>query len=116
MENVQHADATDQEFLAAAVRRIPAGLLTIVVCTDAGELADPPGTLSVSLPAALGAYTTRITGSAPAPVPDEVSAGPAAAQRYVDADGADDDPALLRAYERLAPAERAPCTTGGPRT
>ncbi|MEU9301964.1 tetratricopeptide repeat protein [Streptomyces sp. NPDC048269] len=111
VENVQHADATDQEFLAAAVRRIPAGLLTLVVCSGAEELVDPPGTLSVSLPAALEAYTTRITGTdpgpGPGPVPEAVSAGTMAAQRYVDADGADDDPGLLAAYEQLAPAERA---------
>ncbi|MGW0753906.1 tetratricopeptide repeat protein [Streptomyces sp. NPDC002587] len=108
VENVQHADATDQEFLAAALRRIPAALLTIVVCTGTEEPVDPPGTLSVSLPAALGAYTTRITGAAPAPapVPDALT-GPAAARRYVDADGVDDDPGPLAAYEGLPPAERA---------
>lgn len=104
VENVQHADVTDQEFLAAALRRIPPELLTLVLCSGTARLLDPPGFPSLSLPDALAAYTTKTEGSA-APAPR--TAGPDAAREYVDGDCVDDDPALIAAYERLADAERA---------
>ncbi|MGW7459417.1 tetratricopeptide repeat protein [Streptomyces sp. NPDC054797] len=121
VENVQHADVTDQEFLAAALRRIPPELLTLVVCSATGELLDPPGTPSVSLPAALAAHATRLTGR---PEPDAAQDAAAdadaarphaqdpagllrAARSFVDGDGVDDDPLTVAAYEGLPAAERA---------
>ncbi|MFE2310564.1 hypothetical protein [Streptomyces sp. NPDC059411] len=103
VENVQHADVTDQEFLAAALRRIPPELLTLVLCSGTARLLDPPGFPSLSLPDALAAYTTRTRGAdSVAPTP-----GPEAARAYVDGDCVADDPALTEAYERLGAAERA---------
>jgi tetratricopeptide (TPR) repeat protein len=111
VENVQHADVTDQEFLTAALRRIPAELLTIVVCSGAEPVQDPPGEVSVSLPEALDAYTTAITGppdgAGHAPgEPLEGEAARAAARRFVDGDCVDDDPVPAAAYAALGPAER----------
>ncbi|MFD7613862.1 tetratricopeptide repeat protein [Streptomyces sp. NPDC059828] len=110
VENVQHADVTDREFLSAALRRIPAELLTLVVCTDTDALVDPPGMLSVSLPAELTAHTTRIFLPAHGTGPQQGSAGPQdapkAAARYVEGDCVDDDPELIAAYGALAPEER----------
>ncbi|MFG2877842.1 tetratricopeptide repeat protein [Streptomyces sp. NPDC048337] len=105
VDNVQHADVTDQEFLAAALRRIPPELLTLVLCTGTAELLDPPGFPSVSLPDALAAYTTRTAADGPA-APAGGEAGPEAARRYVDGDCSDDDPAVIAAYEALPEAER----------
>ncbi|WP_267243390.1 tetratricopeptide repeat protein [Streptomyces sp. PR69] len=119
VENVQHADVTDQEFLAAALRRIPAELLTLVVCTDTGTPAEPPGMVSVSLPEALAAHTTRIAGPAAAAEAEAqaeaqaaAAAGPEqnddreAAALYVEGDCTGDDPALLAAYERISAEAR----------
>ncbi|WP_240134672.1 tetratricopeptide repeat protein [Streptomyces sp. MUM 178J] len=113
VENVHHADVTDQEFLAAALRRIPAELLTLVVCTDTRTPADPPGMLSVSLPEALAAHTTRVIRPTAAPAPAAAAASAPerdgdreAAARHVEGDCTDDDPALLAAYERISAAER----------
>ncbi|MCJ0871244.1 tetratricopeptide repeat protein [Streptomyces sp. AP-93] len=105
VENVEHADVTDQEFLAAALRRIPPELLTLVLCSGTAELLDPPGFPSLSLPEALAAHAeqTRGAGSVLPPAP----AGPGAARRYVDGDCLDDSPALIAAYEELPGAERA---------
>ncbi|MFD8143301.1 tetratricopeptide repeat protein [Streptomyces sp. NPDC059708] len=106
VENVQHADVTDQEFLAAALRRIPPDLLTLVLCTGTAELLDPPGFPSLSLPDALAAHTARTAAEAPA-APDPAAApDPEAARRYVDGDCTDDDPAPAAAYEALPEAAR----------
>ncbi|MFJ8208472.1 tetratricopeptide repeat protein [Streptomyces sp. NPDC096033] len=106
VENVQHADVTDQEFLAAALRRIPPELLTLVLCTGTAELLDPPGFPSLSLPDALAAHTTKTAAdddAVPAPATDT---GPEAVRRYVQGDCTDDDPALAAAYEALPEAAR----------
>ncbi|GAA0306900.1 hypothetical protein GCM10010302_52000 [Streptomyces polychromogenes] len=105
VENVQHADVTDQEFLAAALRRIPPALLTLVLCTGTAELLDPPGFPSLSLPDALAAHTTRTAAAGTAPAP-ATAMGPEAVRRYVDGDCTDDDPARAAAYEALPEAAR----------
>lgn len=105
VENIQHADVTDQEFLAAALRRLPPELLTLVLCSGTARLLDPPGFPSLSLPDALAAHTTRTRGAVsvgPARTP-----GPEAAREYVDGDCVAEEPALTEAYERLGAAERA---------
>jgi len=113
VENVQHADVTDREFLAAALRRIPAEVLTLVVGSDTDTLVDPPGIISVSLPAELAARTTRIARPAAATVSrpqetDELSEKlHRSAARYVEGDCVDDNPALVAAYRRITPHERS---------
>lgn len=112
VENVHHADVTDREFLAAALRRIPAQVLTIVVGTDTEALADPPGMISVSLPAELATRTTRIHRPDTAAGPGSqgldgwTEAPLQAAARYVDGDCVDDDPALTAAYRAITDDER----------
>ncbi|MFG2752434.1 tetratricopeptide repeat protein [Streptomyces xanthophaeus] len=112
VENVHHADVTDREFLAAALRRIPAQVLTLVVCTDTDALADPPGMVSVSLPVELATRTTRIhrpdTAAGPGPDGAEGRAETLlqAATRYVEGDCIDDDPALTAAYGAITDEER----------
>ncbi|MCY0941813.1 tetratricopeptide repeat protein [Streptomyces antarcticus] len=113
VENVHHADVTDREFLAAALRRIPAELLTLVVATDTDTLADPPGMLSVSLPSELATRTTRIHGPGTASGPgtdgadDRTQTPLQAAARYVEGECVDDDPALHAAYRAISDEERA---------
>jgi tetratricopeptide (TPR) repeat protein len=99
VENVGHSDATDAELLATLLRRIDPGLLTLVVCTDLGELPEGP------LAGALDRYATRHEGPATVhPVRDGDL--PALASAYVDSDGTSDDPRLLAAYEAVDPTER----------
>lgn len=113
VENVHHADVTDREFLAAALRRIPAELLTLVIGTDTDALAEPPGMPSVSLPAELATRTTRIhrPGAASGPGSHGADARTEtplrAATRYVEGECTDDDPALHAAYRALGDEERA---------
>lgn len=109
VENVEHADATDQEFLAAALRRIPPGLLTLVLCSGTAELVEPPGFPSVSFPDALAAYAHRTRGAAgPRTSPRTAHGGPQEVRRYVDGDCVDDDPVVVAAYEALSgPARTA---------
>jgi tetratricopeptide (TPR) repeat protein len=112
VENVHHADVTDREFLAAALRRIPAQVLTIVVATDTQELAEPPGMVSVSLPSELATRTTRIhrpgtaSGVGPEGAEGQAESPLQAATRYVEGDCVDDDPALTAAYRAITDGER----------
>ncbi|MFG2115453.1 tetratricopeptide repeat protein [Streptomyces sp. NPDC048718] len=122
--NVEHADVTDQEFLAVALRRIPAQLLTIVVCSGPEPLREQPGEVSVSLPDALATYATSVTGPAETGAgaeagaeperdgaPSAVAEDPAeirrAARAYVDGDCVGDEPGPAAAYAALTPSERA---------
>ncbi|MFF3015716.1 tetratricopeptide repeat protein [Streptomyces sp. NPDC057939] len=113
VDNVHHADVTDREFLAAALRRVPPELLTLVIGTDTDTLADPPGMVSVSLPAELAIRTTRI--HRPGTVADDEVRGAdgltdslfEVAARYVDGDCVDDDPVAATAYRQVTDAERA---------
>lgn len=106
--DVEHADATDQEFLAVLLRRMPARLLTVVVATGPGAPPEQPGPVSESLPQALLAYTEPLTS--PGPPPETAAARPAAddlARAHVASDGVADDPATVAAYEALDPRRRA---------
>lgn len=104
--DVEHADATDREFLAVLLRRVPAQTLTVVVETAPGPVPETPGPVSESLPAALAAHTQRITVPGG---PQAVVGTPAAdlARAYVDSDGVSDDAAALAAYEALDAGARA---------
>ncbi|WP_406207423.1 tetratricopeptide repeat protein [Kitasatospora sp. NBC_01560] len=126
VEDVDHADATDLEFLAVLLRRTDPALLTVVVGGTAALLdpwpADPgvePGTPPGEvLPEVLARHCTRIDAPADAPEPVP-AAGPEAgaetrgtvdslalAARYVEGDATDDDPAALAAYLALPLADR----------
>ncbi|AXI78460.1 tetratricopeptide repeat protein [Peterkaempfera bronchialis] len=113
VNDVEHADATDQEFLAVLLRRMPARLLTVVVTTGPDTPPERPGPTSESLPQALLAHTQRITAPdlPPAPAEDRPAEPQAAADElalaYVESDGVTDDPATVAAYEALDPARRA---------
>lgn len=104
--DVEHADATDREFLAVLLRRVPADVLTVVVDTAPGEVAEAPGPVSESLPAALAAHTERVTAIA-GPEPATTHSPAELARAYVDSDGVRDDTAAVAAYEALAPGARA---------
>ncbi|HST50274.1 tetratricopeptide repeat protein [Jatrophihabitans sp.] len=110
VDNVEHADATDAELLAVLLRRIDPGLLTLVVCTGAEQVAEPLAT-------ALGRYAVRhdvpATVESERPAPDPVTAPVAGPDRerlatgYVGTECLADDPAGRAAYLALDPAERA---------
>ncbi|MEU3464266.1 tetratricopeptide repeat protein [Streptomyces sp. NPDC006733] len=97
VENADQAEATDQEFLTALVRRIDPAQLTVVVCGGAAGPADE-ALLAVL---AARARLTEVGEGAPAP------AGPDDAWTYVASDCTTDEPAPRAAYEALDPAARA---------
>lgn len=101
IENLDHADPTDAEFVAVLLRRIDPNRLLVAVGTNAVDLADGP------LATALAGYAEPMDmpgGSAGTivgpPRPD-------GAARFVQGDGVSDDPGLLAAYQSSSPAERA---------
>ncbi|WP_446038339.1 tetratricopeptide repeat protein [Streptomyces sp. SID1121] len=113
--DVEHADPTDQEFLAVLLRRVPARLLTVVVATGLDTPPEQPGPVSESLPQALLAHTERIVSSEAGSVSVSVSvssdgdgtiAPDELALAFVESDGVSDDTAVLAAYEALDPARR----------
>ncbi|SDG72495.1 Flp pilus assembly protein TadD, contains TPR repeats [Sinosporangium album] len=98
---VHEADHTDTELLAVLLRRIPADLLTLVVCA-------PPEwrPADAALSAALADHADQVGhggqvghGEAPA-VPPRAPGG------LVDLDGVCDDPEVHARYARLDPQER----------
>ncbi|NUR62100.1 MAG: tetratricopeptide repeat protein [Catenulispora sp.] len=107
--NAEHADQSDQEFLAALLRRTDPGRLTVVVCTGSDE---QPGE---ALASALAAYCEPLLPSAAGPVAQlDAGAGAGAdaadaAWAYVRAECLPDGPeggVLRSAYEALPAAER----------
>ena len=96
VENVEHADPTDAEFLAVLLRRIDPNRL-VVVCTGSAR---PDHSL---LADALDTYA-RATAVQPAEV--EAPAGDLA-RAYVDGECLSDEPALVAAYRALPDDERA---------
>lgn len=105
VDDVDEADPTDREFLAVLLRRVPADRLTVVIGTRTGVLAEPPGPVAESLPAALAVYATALDAPAgPVPAADDRSDAELA-RAYVAGDGVDGD--LRPGYERLDPAIRA---------
>jgi len=124
VHNAHEADRTDRELLAVLLRRMDPAVLTIVVTTGTGPLVEPPEPIEVPLEPALVAYAERIEGTAAERIegtaaeriegtaaerPAVVAGSDVAAlaQRYVDTDCTSDDPALVAAYQRLDPDERA---------
>lgn len=99
IENVDQADATDLEFLAAAVRRIDPGRLTLVVCSPTQDL--PDAALAAELRERARIVEAR-SGQAFA-----VGGGADPAWEFVVSDGTSDDPEAIAAYEALDPGERA---------
>lgn len=111
VENIEHADATDAEFLAILLRRLDPGLLRVVVCSGTEELPDTPLRGAVEqwaqyfpvLPSPVVKTTPTGDGKAADGAPaDDASL----AEAYVEGDCTSDDPQLLAAYERTEPSER----------
>jgi len=101
VENADQADQTDLEFLAAALRRIDPGRLTLVVCSRTRDLPggaelEPAGEVVAVIPAGEDTADTGTPGS-----------GSELAWEFVRSDGTADDPAVISAYEALDPGERA---------
>jgi tetratricopeptide (TPR) repeat protein len=102
VENVDQADPTDLEFLAAALRRIDPGRLTLVICTPAEDLADE-AVLAVLRDRA---GIVRTENKEPSPALRASAAGHDLAWEFVRADGTTDDPDAIAAYEALDAGER----------
>lgn len=118
VENAEHADPTDAEFLAILLRRIDPTVLRVVVCSGDGEL--PPGPLL----AALEQHATRVDVAAGAPAAATAGAAGAAgaarpaggleqasdpyglAAAYIQSDCTSDEPMLLAAYQDFDPDQR----------
>jgi tetratricopeptide (TPR) repeat protein len=111
IDDVHHADPTDQEFLAVLLRRANPELVTVVLgCTpEFFDLSDDrPGPdviapLAGGLPAALRRYCQPVRVEPAAPQRLAVDDDLALARRFVAGDGVDDDPEVLAACARLAP-------------
>jgi tetratricopeptide (TPR) repeat protein len=99
VDNVEHADPSDAEFLSVLLRRVDPGLLTVVVCAGTDEVPEGP------LVTVLDRYATRHDAEPSTVDSDSVVGDPARA--YVDSDCTADDPRLREAYETLDPADRA---------
>jgi tetratricopeptide (TPR) repeat protein len=109
LENVDHADETDLEFLASALRRIDPAALTIVVCSGARELPGPVLAPVLGLLAVRDAGGPGVAGAAGDTAdPAGGAADPGAlAWAYVWSDCTSDNPAQLGGYQALEPGERA---------
>jgi tetratricopeptide (TPR) repeat protein len=123
VENAQHADYTDHEFLGVLLRRVSPELLTVVVGTAPAGVTSPPGPVAIRLADELGRYTTALDGppaaaGSPGTAADPAVAGARPAEpeiagtavaelaaAFVDSDGTSDEPRLLAGYRRL-PADR----------
>lgn len=108
-ERVEHADYTDQEFLAILLRRARPDRIRVTVATGGG------GGLVDELAAALGRYARRTPPAARTPTAAGTdAAGTDAGVRtqeellhaFVAADGTSQDPAETAAYEQADPALR----------
>ncbi|GGW32256.1 hypothetical protein GCM10010503_05030 [Streptomyces lucensis JCM 4490] len=108
VENVEHAETTDEEFLAALVRRVDPGVLTVVLC--GARPADPGGVLAPMLDRHTKTVPVSPLDATPAATPASVSVQDDPAWRWVAADGVLDGPdgdAARTAYEALPAARRA---------
>ncbi|MCX3061360.1 tetratricopeptide repeat protein [Streptomyces beihaiensis] len=119
IENAEHADASDQEFLAALLRRVDPARLTVVVCTGAAR--QPGAQLAAALAqhcsptevphgaaeAAQAGTGTAGTGTAETTTAEADPA--AAAWDFVRSECLDDGPGATgrAAYEALTDAQRA---------
>ncbi|MEU6281141.1 tetratricopeptide repeat protein [Streptomyces sp. NPDC047028] len=102
LENAEHAETTDQEFLATLIRRVAPDTLTVVLC--GAEAPDPDGDLAP----ALERHTTAVPVPPAGPGPAQPTDAPAL--QWVAADGLLDGPsgeAARTAYEALPAGDRA---------
>jgi tetratricopeptide (TPR) repeat protein len=101
IENVEHAEATDLEFLAALLRRIDPARLVVVLCSGSDDL---PGELRDVLTSAAVVHQVE-------PQPTAGLGGEAdpmeLARTYVATDCTSDETALSGAYDGLDDQERA---------
>ncbi|MGI8807224.1 MAG: tetratricopeptide repeat protein [Acidimicrobiales bacterium] len=102
VENADHADPTDAEFLTILVRRIDPRLLTVVVCSAQGDVWD-------NLAATLATYAEVVDIDIDGDVDGDArsASDDADAADYVAGDCTSDDPRLLAAYRAISPAARA---------
>jgi tetratricopeptide (TPR) repeat protein len=102
VENVDQADATDLEFLAAVLRRVDPGRLTVVICSPTQDLPD------AAVAGELHGRARIVTANDAGPGRHEpMVAGRDRAWEFVVSDGTSDDPGAIAAYEALDPGERA---------
>lgn len=97
IENVEHAEFTDHEFLAAALRRLDPDRLTLVLCAGDAELAEE------SLRDAVERFADTVpvtAGRRP-----EVTVPVDAAWQFILSDGTSDLPELLLGYQAADPTE-----------
>lgn len=117
IDDIHHADYTDQELLAVMLRRIDPALLRIVVCgtPDFGQLDEAESAKYGSihppfgkLDLAIERWCERVVPSAAATEPEKVSGDVAElAREYVASDGTDDRPELLAGYLATPQSVRA---------
>ena len=104
VQNADEADLTDLEFLAAALRRIDPARLTLVLCAATSDVPDD------TLRKVLADRADHIPAEQ-AEQADQANQAQQADQAdpwaYVQAECTSDDPALIAAYQALAPADRA---------
>lgn len=101
VENVDQADPTDLEFLAAALRRIDPGCLTLIICSRTQDLPVEVG-LAVAGEGAMVVLDEDNKAGTGAP-----GSGNELAWEFIRMDGTTDDQAAISAYEALDPGERA---------
>jgi len=104
VDNADHADATDAQFLATLIRRIDPAVLRVVLAGTTATLTDPESSATCALHAEVFQVPRLLL--------DEVgsvhTATPLAlAERYIQTDCTDDQPRMVAAYLALEPAERA---------
>jgi tetratricopeptide (TPR) repeat protein len=102
VENVEHAEQTDLEFLAALVRRIDPERLTVVICSGTHEIPDSDLLSVLESRAERIAVLADTIDHSPG-----VGVGPDPAWAYIATDCTSDDRRLQLAYEQLPPSERA---------
>jgi tetratricopeptide (TPR) repeat protein len=103
VDNLHEADPTDRELFAVLLRRADPGLLCLHLATGTEPPVEPAGPVAFPLGPALSRYASVELASALSST--EPALDPARA--YVWADGVDDDPAVVAAYQRLDPVTRA---------
>jgi tetratricopeptide (TPR) repeat protein len=112
IDDLHHADYTDQELVGVLVRRIDPELLVIVAGSQpvfrprAADSADETHPPAAGLPAALSRYCQRIDAPAAPPAPASGASLIELAQEFVASDGTDDRPEPRAAYQQVPDPER----------
>jgi tetratricopeptide (TPR) repeat protein len=101
IDNVDYADQTDWEFLAALLRRADPALLTVVVCTGADDVPDDELMSMLRSHAEMSA----VTAAGKSETDDSVTAAELA-WMYVLSDGTSDEQGQIDAYDALDSGER----------